>query len=315
MNNISRSLLLSFLLFGCGKAFQVRHHQEETHSLPPTPFVGSISATQAVADGVDQSVVTIKMIDSSAAPIAGVTPQLFFDGTFNIVSPCTASNALGESVCRLTSTRAGARPLNVLTPTEFSGSIVFIAGPPATIEVTMGNNQSGEVGSNLLINPVIRIADQFDNPIQNLPVTFTPSGNGTVGSSPVNTSPAGEASPGTWRLSTTAGPNTLTATAGSLSVVINATGIPVDPLRLVYFPAGSCSTGELEVYVNGAPHPRFQFIATNDCLELIDSASRGTLQVRCVDRSGAALPSDFVGPATETLSRTHSVCRTIHRAS
>jgi hypothetical protein len=55
-------------------------------------------------------------------------------------------------------------------------------------------------------------------------VTFTPSGNGGVTGSPATTNASGIATVGSWTLATPAGANTLTATAGALTVIINATG-------------------------------------------------------------------------------------------
>lgn len=309
--------LLLMMTFGCGSDFKSKRVVDVSSTDDGTSVIGYISVSEAVADGVDQVLVTIKIINSRVLPVRGVTPRLLEDGTFVIVSPCTESNSIGESVCRISSTRAGTRALHSLSPTEFQVNVTFVPGPAAKMNIVAGNNQSATVGRSVLVPPKVNVLDAFDNPIGGLSISFTPSAGGSVVTSPVITGNNGEAALTRWILSAQEGANTLTAAIGGISVVFNATGMPenLNPLQLVYFPAGECSTGKIEVYVNNSPHPRYQFIDSNDCIEIEDNVARGTLRSRCVDMTGASLPSDFVGAAVDRRPKSSSVCRTIHRAA
>jgi hypothetical protein len=85
--------------------------------------------------------------------------------------------------------------------------------------ITAGDNQGAITGNPVPVNPEVRVTDQFGNGIDGTSVVFTPSGDGTVQTSPVLTNSTGHASPGTWTLATAPGTNTLTATSPGVSDV------------------------------------------------------------------------------------------------
>lgn len=317
-------LLLVSFIFGCGGDFRAKQglatnpsgdlNGNDTGADDGPVVVGQISVTQVIANGIDQAVITINLINDKNDPVRGVTPRLFEDGTFNIVSPCSESNAAGESVCRITSTKAGTRPIHTTLPTEFQTNITFVAGPPAKINIMAGDDQTALAGGNVLIVPKVQVMDAYDNPVSQIALDFVPSSGGSVGKSKATTNAVGEAGPGSWTLSTQAGNNTLTVSVGALSVVFKAMGIATNPLQIVYLPGGQCATGKLEVYVNNSPHPKYQYVDSDDCIEIEDSVARGDLKIRCVDLTGAMLPSDFVGPAVDRRPKSTSICKVIHRA-
>ena len=103
---------------------------------------------------------------------------------------------------------------------------------------------------------------------------------------------------------------------------------PPDPNApvLVYFPQGSCQTGELEVEVfstdascnSGAggtcwmPHPRFPSLNAGSCFDEIRNTAETNLRVRCVDSTGAMQASTWIGPAIQASAGTDSsVCQLI----
>ncbi len=104
---------------------------------------------------------------------------------------------------------------NITTPT-----------PVATqVQIVSGNTQSGTRGT-ALANPVIvRVVDQNGNAFAGATVTFAvASGGGTISPTTTTTGTNGQAQ-ATWTLGSTAGANTITATAGSLTpVTFTATG-------------------------------------------------------------------------------------------
>src|SRR5207248_1814073 len=76
--------------------------------------------------------------------------------------------------------------------------------------------------------PSVLVKDANGNPVAGVAVTFAVApGNGTITGGSQTTNASGVATVGGWTLSATAGPNTLTATSGSLSgspVTFKATG-------------------------------------------------------------------------------------------
>src|SRR5438445_10960865 len=88
-----------------------------------------------------------------------------------------------------------------------------IAGAATSMAVSAGNNQSAAVGAAVATPPAVIVQDQFNNPVAGVAVTFAPAaGSGSVtGTTPVATGAGGVAARTSWLLSTTGGPNRLTA--------------------------------------------------------------------------------------------------------
>jgi hypothetical protein len=87
-------------------------------------------------------------------------------------------------------------------------------------------SNTGIVGEELDVPPVVLVTQEDGLPVGDVRVTFAASGNGVVGSTTAMTNAAGQATPGTWRLGSGAGPQTLTARAAGLSVVFTADAHP-----------------------------------------------------------------------------------------
>ena len=99
-------------------------------------------------------------------------------------------------------------------------------GVAAIMTASAGNNQMGVAGSPVATPPAVTVTDAHGNPVSGLSVTFAvASGGGSVVGTPATTNASGVATVGDWTLGTAAGPDTLTATADSLTpVTFNATG-------------------------------------------------------------------------------------------
>jgi hypothetical protein len=102
-----------------------------------------------------------------------------------------------------------------------------LAGPPTTLTKAVGDNQDGVSGFAVGVAPGVRVTDDFNNPVGNVPVTFTPGANsGTVTNATVTSNAnTGIAAVGSWVLSG-ASTQTLVATSASIpgkSVTFNAT--------------------------------------------------------------------------------------------
>jgi hypothetical protein len=102
--------------------------------------------------------------------------------------------------------------------------IVVVPGPAANIAKTAGDAQTATVGTAVTVDPEVTVTDANNDPVPGVEVVFAASGNGTVANDTTITDANGKATPGDWTLATTAGANTLTATAGALSTIFTATG-------------------------------------------------------------------------------------------
>lgn len=90
------------------------------------------------------------------------------------------------------------------------------AGAPASLAVYGGNAQSAAAGARLPVNPTVRVADAFDNPVSGVTVTFAVvSGGGEIEGATAVTGAEGRAAVGSWRLGPV-GPQSLRANAPGL---------------------------------------------------------------------------------------------------
>jgi adhesin/invasin len=115
------------------------------------------------------------------------------------------------------------------TRTGTSPATTTIATTPTTIALNAGNNQTATVNATVATAPSVRVTDAYNNPVAGVVVTFAvASGGGSVTGGSATTNASGIATVGSWRLGTTAGANTLTATCTGLSgspVTFTATGV------------------------------------------------------------------------------------------
>ena len=99
-----------------------------------------------------------------------------------------------------------------------TAQISIVPGPPAKFIPWAGNNQSVAAGAAVPVLPAVKITDAGDNPLANVPVTFTiASGGGTITGGAATTNASGIATVGSWTLGTAAGPNSLIATSSAIA--------------------------------------------------------------------------------------------------
>jgi hypothetical protein len=107
-----------------------------------------------------------------------------------------------------------------------------------SIAANTGNGQSATVGTAVTTNPSVIVKDANNIPMTGITVTFAvSSGGGLVTGASATTNAQGIATVGSWTLGTTAGTNTLTASAttpnSSVSTSITATGTAGAPTQIV----------------------------------------------------------------------------------
>jgi serine/threonine protein phosphatase PrpC len=141
------------------------------------------------------------------------------------------TNASGIAVAtRVLGTTAGMQTASASVGGLAGSPVAFTATATADAAEQMaavpgGDGQSATVGTAVSTAPAVLVEDQYGNPVAGELVTFAvPFGDGTVDpGTAVPTNASGIATVGSWTLGTLAGPDSLTATAGSGGV----TGSPV----------------------------------------------------------------------------------------
>lgn len=129
-------------------------------------------------------------------------------------------------------TAAGSNSMSATAtgPGSTSFTATGTAGAATQIAISQGNGQSATVNTAVATQPRVLVRDAFNNPVNNVSVTFAVTGGGgsvTGGSQLTNAS--GLATLTSWTMGTTAGTNNLSATSGSLTgspLAFTATGTP-----------------------------------------------------------------------------------------
>src|SRR5205807_2092802 len=173
--------------------------------------------------------------DANGNPVAGVTVAWAAGSGGGSVDPATSTTDANGHAQTF-------RTLGILIGTQTTTATATIAGKDTTVTFSIsataagasqmtragGDGQTGTVGTALPTQLSVRVTDQFNNPVAQVAVAFAVApGNGTITGASQTTNASGVATVGGWTLSATAGPNTLTATSGSLSgspVTFTATG-------------------------------------------------------------------------------------------
>jgi adhesin/invasin len=180
----------------------------------------------------------VRVVDQFGNVVPGITVTFAVTaggGLLTGASPVTDAGGAAAVGSWTLGTVAGA---NELTASVGTLSAAFTApgtpGAPASIVAIAGEGQSATVNTTVPTAPSVRVTDAHGNDVSGVTVTFTvESGGGSVAGGTQTTDTDGTASVDSWTLGTTAGANTLRATAGSVSVVFSATGTAGAPSSIV----------------------------------------------------------------------------------
>jgi len=173
----------------------------------------------------------VKLTDEYSNPVPGVTVSFAVtagSGTLSPTTSTTAANGQAQANLQL-GTTAGtvtvrASVSGVSAPVVFT--VTATAASAVSLAMVSGNNQNGVVGSTLTNPLVVKVSDQYGNGVSGVTVSFAvTSGGGTVSAASAITASNGQAQV-SWVLGSTAGANTVQASAGALiPVVFTATGV------------------------------------------------------------------------------------------
>jgi alpha-tubulin suppressor-like RCC1 family protein len=172
-----------------------------------------------------------------------VAPEISVTGPDGVASAqWTLGGAVGTNTVTATVVHADGTP-NPLV----ANSATFSIGGYDALTVEGGNNQSGQILSDLPTHPSVRLVDSLGAPRGGVPIVFTAHANGRVSSAVVSTDANGIATPGTWTLGDIPGDQLLVASVSDARVTLhaNGTGTPIHyrPSRVI---AGGFSTCALE---------------------------------------------------------------------
>src|SRR5947199_225433 len=199
---------------------------------------GASQMTPAGGDGQTGTVGTtlptqlsVRVADQFNNPVAGVTVTWTPATGSGSVNP-TTSTSNGSGIAATTWTLGPAAGTQTVQATGAGSPVPFsatgTAGTAATITANSPTSQSAAAGTAVTSPPSVIVKDTNGNPVADVAVTFTPAaGSGSVTGGTQTTNGSGIATVGSWTLSATAGPNTLTATSTGLSgspVTFTATG-------------------------------------------------------------------------------------------
>ena len=128
-----------------------------------------------------------------------------------------------------------------------SNTVTVSAGAAASLAVNTGNAQTAAVGTSGATAPSVLVRDGSSNPVAGVIVTFAvATGGGSVTGGTATTDASGIATVGSWTLGTTAGANTLTASASGLTpatFTATATAGAATQLVLVTQPSATAQSG------------------------------------------------------------------------
>jgi adhesin/invasin len=199
-----------------------------------------------VRDAANNPVVGLSVgfaVATGGGSVTGPTATTGADGTAAVGSWTLGASAGANT---LTATVGGQAPVTF--------TATGTAGLPASLTINNGNNQSATSGSAVGIAPSVIVRDTHGNPVSGVTVNFAvASGGGSLSGATPLTGANGIAMVGSWTLGTTAGGNTLTATAGLLGpVTFTATGAAGAPASLT-INGGNTQTATAGTAVSIAP--------------------------------------------------------------
>ncbi|MGZ8492520.1 MAG: beta strand repeat-containing protein [Gemmatirosa sp.] len=210
---------------------------------PGAPATVAISAGNTQTGAVGSALATrpaVVVRDAAGNPVQGVQVNFTVtQGGGSIPSGTILTDASGIATGPqwTLGPTAGAQTLqatvlaNGVTGNPLSFTATATAGAPSRLEAVSGtSSQTARVGTALSTGtlPAVTVRDASGNPVQGVAVTFAITGGGGTGTGLTATTDAsGTARIGGFTLGTTAGPNTITATAagvsGSTAFVITGT--------------------------------------------------------------------------------------------
>lgn len=198
------------------------------------------AAVIEVADGADQSgevdaelpqAVSVRVLNAGGAALAGqIVTFVVVEGGGRVFAGTASTSAQGLASERwVLGTQAGTQALEARLVSRSGRALVArieavaTAGPPTTLTAIPGDALEGERARPLPEPVVVKLTDDWGNPVGGVDVTFEPLAGGNVSPASVETDAAGLAAT-LWTLGTQVGTQTLrVSVASGPSLALNAT--------------------------------------------------------------------------------------------
>jgi len=200
----------------------------------PVTFTANASAAPAsqisIVSGDDQTGVvrttlpgalTVKVSDAFGNAKEGITvffTVLLGNGTLSsstAVSSATGIASVTWTLGPLASTQRVSATIPGVAPAIFDATA--LPGPPALVVLVSGNNQVAQPGALLPDSLVVRVTDQYENPVKDVSVAWVPGTDaGTVSPATGKTDLVGRAAT-SWTLGATSGPKEIRATVQGIA--------------------------------------------------------------------------------------------------
>jgi len=240
MRLILAALAAGFALAACGGdgsgppqeasrlAFTVQPSTAVAGQLISPPIQVALQDASGSVVGGAENAVTLSLVPGPGAALGGTATVTAAAGVATFADLSVSQPGTGYT---LNATAAG---LPAATSAAFD--VTTPASAPATIAPAGGDGQIALVGQAVSVAPSVQVTDGTGLPVGNVSVTFSVgSGGGSGTGLDQVTNASGVATVGQWTLGTTAGANTLLATATGLSgspVTFTATASPGPPAAI-----------------------------------------------------------------------------------
>lgn len=284
-------------------------------------------ATQSAEAGTDVAVVpTVVVRDGQGQPVAGVTVTFTvtagggslgtINTTLDVVTDVNGEAAvpywtLGRTAGTntLTATVAG------LTPVTFTAT--GTVGPPGSIVVVSGNDQSGTAGVALAQPLVAEVRDRWGNPVAGVTVTFASPSTGAAFAPATATTGANGRAQSTWTPALGGGATqTATATAAGVTAPATFTATVTPPPNIVLALADGADKVSLRrtqnlVVTLPAPAPAggLQLSITSSSPTILNIVDGPTLIIQAGQSTGT-IPVTGLAEGNVTITATATCCVT-----
>ncbi len=203
--------ILALIVLACG-----------SDPVAPATLLVAASAGDAQTDTVGQPLApyAVRVTDTSGVPVAGVVATWAVTAGGGSITAASTTDASGIATAVHTlGTTAGAHAARATVGGAAGSPVVFsataVADAPATLAKVAGDAQTGTVGQQLAATYVVRVRDQFANPVTGATVQWTAAA-GTL------TAPT----TATGSLGTAENRHTLGGAPGPQEVTATVTGLP-----------------------------------------------------------------------------------------
>ena len=195
-----------------------------TASVSTSTLTASQSSITANNTATSTLTVQLKDVSGNALTASGGTVTIVQTNGPSLTLSAVTDNNNGSYTATVKGSVAGtatfSAQLGGTTLTHSSNPVTVTLTPGAATQISIyaGNNQSSTVGTAVGTVPTVLVVDANSNKVPGVSVTFAvASGGGSGTTLTTTTNSNGLASPGSWTLGTTAGVNTMTATATGLT--------------------------------------------------------------------------------------------------